>query len=276
MKYNSLIFIGIWFLFLTSCEEVPVVLQDPFIPESDKIVIVEELSGASCPNCPKGYTAVENILNKFPGRVAAVSIHGDFLAKPTAKSKYDFRNPTAKDLENWFKPWFGKPSASINRVPDENDFLMIALPDLWQAAVERELQKPHTLNISADVIFDKNTRKLDINLAAIPLIDLKGTFNISVYLTESDILDGQTNGPIIIEDYNFKHVLRDMITKFDGDAFSSDMKKNDILRRNFTYTLPTSTDGLWDPTKMEVIISIHHNEAKNKSVVQGFYAKILK
>jgi len=276
MKYNCLIIISFLALILTSCEEVPVVLLDPIIPESDKIVIIEELSGASCPNCPKGYSAVDNILSKFSGRVAAVSIHGDFLAKPTVKSKYDFRTPKARDLENWFKPWFGKPSASINRVPDENNFLMIALPDLWQAAVEKELQKPHTLNLSAEVNFDKTTRKLDIDVAAIPLVDINGTFSISVFLTESDILDGQTNGPNIIEDFNHKHVLRDMLTKFDGDSFSSDLKKNDILRRTYTYTIPTSTDGLWDPTKMEVIISIHHNEAKNKSVVQGFYSKVLK
>lgn len=259
-----------------ACEEIPIKLADPFIPASDRVVIIEDLAGASCPNCPKGNTAIENIINKFPGRVAAVGIHGDFLSKPTAKSKYDFRNPKAKDLENWFKPWFGKPSASINRVPDENDLLMTALPDLWQAAVEKELQKPHALNILPDIQYDNVTGKIDIELAAIPLSNLPGNYNISIYLTESGIIDAQTNGPVIVEDYKHNHVLRDMITKFDGDSFASNMKKSDIVRKTYTYTIFPAAKTLWNATNMQVVIIIHHNEPKDKSVVQAYYRKLIK
>jgi hypothetical protein len=234
------------------------------------------LSGASCPNCPKGSTAIDNILKKFPGRVAAVAIHGEFLSRPTAKSKYDFRNPKAKDLENWFKPWFGKPSASINRVPDENDIIMVSIPDLWQSAVEKELQKPHVLNIIPEIKYDKNTRKIDLEVAAIPLQNLDGNYNVSIFITESNIIDAQTNGAVIIEDYNHKHVLRDMITKFDGDVFGSALKKNDILRKSYSYTLPTTTDGLWVPERLEVVISIHRVDAKDKSVAQAYYSKLVK
>ena len=258
------------------CEEVPVELADPVIPKSDRVVIIEDLSGASCPNCPKGNTAIENILNKFPGRVAAVAIHGDFLSKPTSKSKYDFRNPKAKDLENWFKPWFGKPSASINRVPDENDIIMIGIPDLWQAAVEKELQKPHVMNIIPEIKYNRNTRKVDLEIAAIPLQNLDGNYNISVFITESNIVDAQTNGPAIIENYNHKHILRDMMTKFDGDAFGTSLKKNDIIRRSYSYTLPNTPDGLWVPENLEIVISIHKNEAKDKSVAQVYYSKLVK
>jgi hypothetical protein len=258
------------------CEEIPVELADPVIPKSDRVVIIEDLSGASCPNCPKGNTAIENILNKFPGRVAAVAIHGDFLSKPTSKSKYDFRNPKARDLENWFKPWFGKPSASINRVPDENDIIMIGIPDLWQSAVEKELQKPHVMNIIPEIKYNRNTRKVDLEIAAIPLQNLDGNYNISVFITESNIIDAQTNGPAIIENYNHKHILRDMMTKFDGDAFGTSLKKNDIIRRSYSYTLPSTTDGLWVPENLEIVISIHKNEAKDKSVAQAYYSKLVK
>ena len=260
----------------SACEEIPIKLSDPVIPQTDRIVIIEDLAGASCPNCPKGNTAIENIIAKFPGRVAAVGIHGDFLSKPTSKSKYDFRNPKAKDLENWFKPWFGKPSASVNRVADENDLLMTPLPDLWQAAVEKELQKSHTLNIFSDTKYNSITGLVEIEVAAIPLTNLSGNFNISIYLTESSIIDAQTNGPVIVEDYKHNHVLRDMITKFDGDSFASDMKKSDIVKKAYAYTLSPAAKTLWNSKNMEVVISIHHNEPKNKSVVQAFYSKLEK
>ncbi|MCE2790197.1 MAG: Omp28-related outer membrane protein [Saprospiraceae bacterium] len=204
-KLKNLAFLGMSVSVLT-CTEIPIELKDPIIPESDRIVLIEELTGASCPNCPKGSAAIENILTKFPGKVVAVGIHGDFLAKPTAKSKYDFRNPKAKDLENWFKPWFGKPSASINRVPDETNTLMIDLPDLWQAAVETELQKEHKLNLLMDVKYDMASRRVDIEIAAIPLTDLPGNYAISVYLLETGIVDAQSNGSVILEDFKHKHV----------------------------------------------------------------------
>ncbi len=56
-------------IILLSCEEIPIIIADPVIPDSEKVVLIEELTGASCPNCPKGSAAIENILTKFPGRV---------------------------------------------------------------------------------------------------------------------------------------------------------------------------------------------------------------
>jgi hypothetical protein len=261
---------------LMSCHEIPIQIADPVIPESDRIVLIEELTGASCPNCPKGSSAIENILTKFAGRVTAVGIHGDFLTKPTAKSKYDFRNQPARDLENWFKPWFGKPAASINRVPDEFNALMIDLPDLWQAAVEKELQKPHQMNILMDVKYNTQNRTAEIEIAVIPLVDLSGNYNISIYLTESDIVDAQSNGSVIDENFKFNHVLRAMLTKFDGDIFSTDLKKDVIIKRNYTYTLPEDPQGLWNPAHMEVVAMVNHNTPTNKAVVQAAFKHILK
>jgi len=183
-----------------SCEEIPIELADPLIPESDKVVLIEELTGASCPNCPKGSAAIENILNKYPDKVAVVAIHGDFLASPIPnRSKYDFRNKKANDLENWFRPWYGKPAATTNRIltDDAQEPYTISSPDLWQAQVENELQKPHLLNLLMAIKYDSLTRNLEVEVAAIPLVDLSGNYNISVFITESGITDAQTNGALI-------------------------------------------------------------------------------
>ena len=42
-----------------SCTEVQLKISDPPIPESDRVVLIEELSGVHCTNCPKGSAAVE-------------------------------------------------------------------------------------------------------------------------------------------------------------------------------------------------------------------------
>jgi len=262
-------------LIMPSCEEVPIDLADPTLPDSDRMVLIEELTGASCPNCPKGSAAINAILTKFPNKVAAVAIHGDFLAKPTSKSKYDFRNPKAKDLEKSFEGWFGKPTATINRALDNTGSMMIDLPDLWQAAVERELQKDHRMNILLNANYNESSRIIDLEIAAIPLADLTGNHSISIYLNESNIVDAQSNGAQIIEDYVHKHVLRDMFTRFNGDDLGSNLVKGNIIKRNYTYTLPAQPEGLWIPKNMEIVVMVSRNNPSDREVIQAAQTKLI-
>lgn len=263
-------------LFVFSCEEIPVSLADPIIPESDKVVLIEELTGVSCTNCPKGHSALEAIQVTFPKQVAIIGIHGNLLTEPIKNlSKYDFRNQLTRDLEKSFQA-IGKPAAAINRRPNAFNELSIPNPDLWDGAVRRELGRPHQLNILLDVKYDEASRRVSVEVAAIPLEDLDGNYNISVYLTESNIVDAQANGSENIKDYVHKHVLRDMMTKFDGDILGSNLKKFENIKRTYSYTLPTTPAGLWIPENMELVVMVSHASPTDKSVVQAAYTYVKK
>lgn len=273
---NKIIIFVIVMVTIFSCNEIMLNIEDPVIPDSGRIVLIEELTGASCPNCPKGSASIENILAKYPGKVAVVGIHGDFLAQPiSGKSKFDFRNPKAKDLENWFKPWYGKPAATTNRILTEDDQepYAISSPDLWLAEVEKELQKPHQMNILLGLDYNEINRKIDLDVSAIPLVDLAGNYNISVYLTESKIIDAQSNGSVYIDNYEHKHVLMDMMTRFDGDSFGADLKANDVIRKKYTYTLPVR-EALFKAENMEVIVMVNKSDTGVRDVVQAAFVKV--
>ncbi|HLO52666.1 MAG TPA: Omp28-related outer membrane protein [Saprospiraceae bacterium] len=276
-QINKIFIFVIAAITIYSCNEIMLNIEDPVIPESDRVVLIEELTGASCPNCPKGSAAIEFILSQFPGKVAVVGIHGDFLAQPIKdKSKYDFRNQKAKDLENWLKPWYGKPAATTNRIltEDPQEPYAISSPDLWYAEVAKELQKPHQMNILLAVDYDENKRTIDLDVTAIPLVDLAGNYNISVYLTESGIIDAQSNGSEYVEDYEHKHVLMDMMTNATGDSFGTNLKANDVIKKKFpTYTLPVR-EGLFNPEKMEVVVMVSKSDVGVRDVVQAAYKKV--
>ena len=276
-QINKIFIFVIAAITIYSCNEIMLNIEDPVIPESDRVVLIEELTGASCPNCPKGSAAIEFILSQFPGKVAVVGIHGDFLAQPIKdKSKYDFRNQKAKDLENWLKPWYGKPAATTNRILTEDDQepYAISSPDLWYAEVAKELQKPHQMNILLAVDYDENKRTIDLDVTAIPLVDLAGNYNISVYLTESDIIDAQSNGSEYVEDYEHKHVLMDMMTNATGDSFGTNLKANEVIKKKFpTYPLPVR-EGLFNPEKMEVVVMVSKSDVGVRDVVQAAYKKV--
>jgi hypothetical protein len=253
---------------MAGCKEIPIEIGETIIPDSGKKVLIEDLTGASCPNCPKGAAAVKNILSKYKDQVVAVGIHGFFLSNPTPKSKYDFRNPQARDLENWFRPTGGKPAASVSRVRRNDNSLLSYLPDLWLSLTETELQKSQEIELDMTLTYDASSRKLEAKVTAIPLADLDGDFSISVYLTESGIIDAQSNGTEIIENYVHDHVLRAMLTRFDGDSFSSNLKRGASIVRSYSYTLPTEPAGLWVPDNIYLVAMIARNSTDNKEVIQ--------
>ncbi|MEZ4910865.1 MAG: Omp28-related outer membrane protein [Saprospiraceae bacterium] len=274
MRYFKIVFFVLVIFFLHSCNEIPLEITEPVIPDSERVVLLEELTGVSCTNCPRGAIASDFILDKYPGRVIVVGIHGKLLSDPIKdKSKYDFRNEDAKNLELSFTDLLGKPAASINRVPNSFGSITDIVPDKWLGAVESELSKPHVLNILIETNYNVDSRVLNVDITAIPLVDLNDNYFISVYLTESGIIDAQYDGGTIIPDYTHNHVLMDMITAFDGDAFGSNLKKDQLYKKSFSHTLPV-VEGLWQPERMEVIAMISHKSASDKSVLQAVSAHV--
>lgn len=142
---NKILLFAIAILFF-GCSEEPIMIPEFEVPVTNRVVLIEDLTGVRCPNCPKGAKAIENIISNLEGKVVAVGIHGTFLTKPiegNVASKYDFRNPKSIELEEYLKPFLGKPSVQINRRFFEGElYTSVDFIDQWQSYVEQELNRP--------------------------------------------------------------------------------------------------------------------------------------
>lgn len=254
-----------------SCEEIPVVIPDYNPPETGKTVLIEDLTGVRCPNCPRGAAALENILAKYQGKVFALAIHGIQLVTPLPQSKYDFRNQFAADLEKFHQPFLGKPSALINRKKfDNQSFIPVDVVDLWLGYTEQELALPQEVQIDVDYNYNSETRQLNVLVGVSPLKNVTGEFKISVFLTESHMIDYQETVGAILSDFEHNHVLRYMLTRFDGDALADQLKTSEVIIRNYTYTIPEE----FIAENMEVIVAVHKADPDNKTVLQSAGIKI--
>lgn len=267
---KKLVYIVLLIIGLSSCQEQMVVIPEQTTFDTQRVVLLEELTGTNCPNCPAGAAVAADILASFPGQVVVIGVHGDFLSEPITGSQYDFRFDKAKDLENYLKPWFGKPAAAVNRTEFEGQSeFSNSLPALWPSLVEQELEKEHVLDIAADVSYNSATREYSINMAAVPVVDLVGDYNVTVFITENDIVDAQKDQGEIIEDYKFKHVLRDIITPFDGTSLATNPSAGAVINKAFSGTLPPE-DGTWIAENIDIVLAVHRVDSGRKEVVQAF------
>jgi hypothetical protein len=89
-------------------------------------------------------------------------------------------------------------------------------------------------------------------------------------LTESNIIDAQTIPKVgIVTDYKHKHVLRDMLTPFDGIALTEALSKGTKIKRDFTYTLPATFNA-----KECEVIAVLHQVGQSKEVLQAASQKV--
>jgi len=265
----SRLFIIITILLLSACREVMVVLPEPTPIETEKVVLIEELTGVDCPNCPAGAAQLAGLIDQYEGNVIGVSIHGDFLGDPLPESQFDFGSQTADDLEDYLAPWFGKPAASINRIQieDQAEFAISAV-DLWPQFVEAELQKQQTAAIVIDHEYNPQTRALSVDVEVEPWIDIEGDIRVSVMLTESHIIDAQNDQNDVILDYEHNHLLRTMLTRFDGDGLTSQVSAFDKVSASYEYTLPEEA-GLWIPENMYVVAFVSIVTPTSREILQA-------
>lgn len=271
LKYISSIVILA--LCITACEEQPLVLPDPptVEPTNDKVVLIEELTGVRCPNCPSGAAQIETILNSFDKNVAVIGIHGSFLTDPLDDSKYDFRNDDAVELEGLLQP-FAKPSAAINRrilTVGGQTHISNASIDEWRQQVVDELEIPREVDVNLTATLENNKIQVEVNVEA--LKDVTNPVALSVAITQSEIEDPQETNGSEIEDYEHNHVLRKMLTAALGDNIASSMQEGDIVDRTFSFEIPN--DPLWNLGHFEVVAFVT-NQGATKTVIQAAKKKL--
>lgn len=276
---KSLIVVLLTMLLFSSCKEnfVEIPIDDEI--NSPRVVLIEELTGVSCPRCPVGTEKLKELKNTYDENIVIVAVHGDFLSNPTSESKYDFRFEDAKNLENFLRPWQGKPAASFNRTKYEDTELSISFPDLWSNYIKEELKREHRINIDIENKYVEASNTVEITLNVLPVSNfaLDEELRISVMILESEIEDAQENDLTIIEDYVHDHVLRDFVTEWNGDIIGKELRDNVEEEFTYSYTIPEAEAGdeLWRPEHMEVVAFLHSNINGKKEVFQAAEKKII-
>jgi thiol-disulfide isomerase/thioredoxin len=258
-------------IFLFSCQENMPVVPDPPVVVSARKVLIEEFTGIKCQACPAGSAELENLLSFYNENLVVVSLHAGDFAIPYADSQYDFRTEDGEDLINYLGNPLFYPSAVVNRRDfDGGSYFLQSGLSQWSGFIDEEVNKPPKALVDFEMNYDPTNRSLDIEIFGVANEDLEGDLRVTVYVTESNIvdlqLDGRVSGSDPVPDYVHKHAFRDALTKFDGQSVATNISRGENYNVTLgTFTLPEE----WVSENCKVIAFVSLVNGQEKEVLQA-------
>ena len=270
-----------YFLFLilvylvTACDETKPIIPclscesnvNPTNPEIVvKKVLLEEFTGVRCVNCPKAKTEINNLQSAavFGDNFIAVSYHAGFFSRPYNESINDYRTEQGDDIIEFLDQPIGFPSGVINRkqFSGEADLQIEAFAS-WGGFIGQELEEKAIISIDLETTYNANNSVLNVSVRITPTQNINDALNLSVLITENDIIDVQLTPDGIINDYAQTHVFRTMITNTFGNPINEVLIANQSISSIYAFTLPSD----WVAEKCKVVAFVHHAE-QSKEVLQ--------
>ncbi len=247
----------------------------PINPETViKKVLMEEFTGVRCVNCPQAKIEIENLQsdNLFGEKFIAVSYHAGFFARPYNNSKNDYRTDQGDVLIEFLDQPIGFPSGVINRklFSGEGD-LQIEAFATWGGFVGQELEETAIMFLDLETTYNASNRVLNVSVGITPTQNISDDLNLSILITEDDIVDVQLTPEGIVEAYAQTHVFRTMITNTFGDPITDVLVANQSTSDIYSFTLPNE----WVAEKCKVVAFVHH-ATDSKEVLQVEEVAIIK
>jgi hypothetical protein len=239
----------------------------------ERNVLVEEFTGVKCVNCPDGAAEIANLKKKYGERLVPISIHAGFFAKKLPESKYDLKAPQSTSLLNMLSEPEGYPAVVINRktLGVNNTFPVIGLSK-WAGLIELEAKEQAKALLQLESTYSDTDRKLKVSVSITPTTTLVGEYHLSIMLAENNIIDAQVIlGKGTDPNYVHQHVLRDMLTNFDGLKIAEPLTKGATIKKEFEYTIPAN----FKAEDCEVIAFLNQ-AASSKEVIQAAAKKVKK
>ncbi len=258
MKYISFLTLLSAVSLLIGCSEItPTVTgamgntgPGPDLTNQKRQVLIEEFTGVRCVNCPAGSAAIEDLLAVYGPQLVAVSIHAGEFAPPYSDSKYDFRTPEGDQLLSYLGEPFGYPTAVIDRRLFDGEFDLQLGQSQWAGYILQELQDSPLVKIDIAKSFQTASRQLNVDVTVLAVEDIAvPDLRLSIMITESGIHDMQLTPAGKQADYEHKHVLRDMLTPYDGTPVATPIQAGQQRSFSFSTILPQE----WDANKCEII-----------------------
>lgn len=253
MKLKNLIYnvsLGAVGLMFVACSDIAEDDRFEYVEPAEvaKRVLIEDLTGQRCINCPDGTAVIEQLIADYgEDNIIAVGLYGGAYGHLTNGKPM----PLTCDESQWYYTSWGvadkgQPMARIDRGDFISDF------NTWPTYVRDRIQQKAPVLLEASCNYDEASRNVEITVSADGLENING--KLQVWLTEDNIVSVQMfPGNVVDQNYVHNHVFRATVNAQAGDDISIAQGEN--VTRTFTYTV--SED--WKPEDMSVVTFVFND-----------------
>ena len=285
-KWKIFSLLLVW-LFSFGCEEIPppidngdgaLVLRDtnyvlPSLqePAQDKGILIEDLTGVRCPNCPDAAMRAKELKDNNPDRVVVVGLYTEQPNNLTFPHSGDDDLRTVQ-ATNLYTNIYGSPplpGGGVNRKIYSGQNQINQVHALWGSSVQNEKPLKTVVNLSVEV-----QQKDDSTY----VVQSKFTFNeelnsqsfVSIMLLENEIHASQSTDTGDNHEYIHQHVLRTMYTPYNGSPLYDSPEKGRVIEKGWEFVIPKGIDL----SKASIVVLVNRNDADNKEVLQCLEVKL--
>ena len=270
---------------ITSCTEIPpfidysepvVLLKDTTYLTSDipqnplKNVLIEDISGVRCNNCPKAADIAHNIQdNNDEGRVVVLTLHSNkygAFTRPFGEGYDTFNTVVATEIiSSLIGEPAGLPAGAIDRkLFDGRTSKINQKYETWVSDVNAQLALSATAVVDLEVI-NQGERKLAANVKTTFTKDDEDKVYLSVFLVESHILSKQKMPDNTYkDDYEHNSILREGITAYGGLKLADNVEAGRVFEKGFELIVPEK----YNLTECSIVVLINKNDGNSTEVIQ--------
>ena len=220
--------------------------------EVGRAVLIEDLTGQRCINCPTGTDIINGIIQTYgEDNVIAVGIHSGPLGFTGNSKRVGLMTDTGDEYYTYWANGtnLGQPSAIFNRKKGPSDNL-----NNWAAEVGLIISEKANLSIDITNAYDAKTRKLTTKVGA---FGVNGTVSgkLQVWIVEDGIKamqlmpDGSAN-----QEYIHNHVFRAAVNGTWGEEVT--VKEGKTTTKQYSYEHLPET---WNAENISVVAFVYND-----------------
>lgn len=220
--------------------------------EVGRAVLIEDLTGQRCINCPTGTDIITGIIKTYgEDNVIAVGIHCGPLGFAGNSKRVGLKTDTG---DEYYTHWangtnLGQPSAIFNRKKGKGPIDNL---NNWAAEVGLIISEKANLSVNIANAYDAKTRTLTTKVGA---FGVNGTVSgkLQVWIVEDGIKamqlmpDGSAN-----QEYIHNHVFRAAVNGTWGEDIT--VKEGETISNDYSYVLPET----WNADNISVVAFVYN------------------
>ena len=265
---------------IVSCDEElpPVIMTEEEKPLLDtfyvgsvpsaapKKVLLFDVTGVRCNNCPKAAVLAKNLSASNAGRLEVVALYPKTpmsLTYPWAG--FDTMSTVEADqIATALGGITSLPLGAVDQVA-YNGSKLLNTSD-WSAAVTAQLAKSSPFNLDIKSVWKASEGKARVEVKAVANTAISGSYKWVMAITESAVKSKQSDQDApggVVEDYEHEHALRGVVGSTLGSDVNTNAVSDGYVREKHFYVTPKAK---WNAANCDVVVWIV--DANTKEVVQ--------